>query len=613
VLIVLLVLAMTALACSSDEAPTTAAPIEQAADAFAQGIEPIESDYRVRATFQYDGFLVTVGDGDYDDTDGTLRLGLRFENLTDGWSSAPVSAAYTGPGVDSSLSVFADLVDVPPRRSIDLTAEVLSLPEAPDGSSRIAWGRDDRDQPIVAFDGEHENLWVPAVVDVDEWVGIGRYVVHLTRGVVYAGSLDGNVQNDPGLRTLRLYHDTYNLVMDPVNGFHPVEHFKLRPPDGELIEASRGSEGYAPSSWTATTDNWVEFDVDAHLEGDYEIELTSQSPSALGSLHPELIEAATVGFRLDAVEPGSPPDLPTPLPAPPEPEPDPEAPVDLPPPLELELTTAPINVGGFSFTPTLLTWDPELQEAVVTGDVEYLQTVTDEDPGGVLDVPPTFSFTAALASGPNLFGGTVDSLPEIPDEGTVEVDLAFVAVDELDPGDLGLYLGPRGGMVSSAALTPASPVSTYPPAPVVAEIDAEPAVAGDWTVELTGYRTGFLQSTTSPNPGRIELEIFLTVTLGPAATDRSSYLMFSPTTQLFLTNADGYLTEARRDSGALIFEPGQTKELSITFEMSDSFTAGRLGFALRSISELQAKDPIVETIFPADLGEDTDTDVGGGL
>jgi hypothetical protein len=258
-------------------------------------------------------------------------------------------------------------------------------------------------------------------------------------------------------------------------------------------------------------------------------------------------------------------------------------------------------------------WDPELQEAVLSGDVEHLQTVTDEDPGGLLDVPPSFSFTAALASGQDLYSGTVDPLPEIPEEGTVSVDLVFSSVDRLDPDDIGLYLGPRSGMVSSAPLTAGSPVSSYPPAPLVADIEADPAVAGDWTVTLTGFRTGFLQSSTTPDPGRIELEVFVTVTCGPGATERSSGLMFRPTTQLFLTNADGYLTEARRDSGPLIFTPGETKQLSITFEVSDSFAAGRLGFALRSIGELQANDPIVETTFPAQLGEDPDDDVGGGL
>jgi hypothetical protein len=333
----------------------------------------------------------------------------------------------------------------------------------------------------------------------------------------------------------------------------------------------------------------------------------------MGSLHPELIEVAPVGFALDAVEPGAPPDLPVPRPAPTVAV-DPAEPVELPDPVELDLATAPVNVGGFTFAPYHLSWDPEAMEVVLSGDVTSVQTVTDDDPGGILDVPPTFSFTAALATGPNLYSGTVDSLPEIPDEGSVEVDLVFSGVDELDPADLGLYLGPRSGMVSSVPLTDGSDVSAYPPVPVVDVIDAEPAVAGDWTVTLTGYRTGFLQSSTSPNPGRLELEVFFTVAAGPGATDQSSGLTFSPTAQLFLTTAEGYLVAGTRDSGTLVFTPGETKEQSVTFEVADSFTAAELGFALRSINEITARGPFVETTFPARLCTPSEpAEHGGGL
>jgi len=598
-------LAVTSLACSSDE--TAAPPIDPAkvdravADAFAIELEPDQRAYEIRATFQYDGFLVTVGDGVYDSTDGILRLGLRYENLTGGWSQAPVSAAYTGPGSeDVPLSLFAPLVDVPPRRTVEITAEIESLTEAPDGSSRLAWGRDDRDQPVVAFDGEHEDLWVPADVAVDTWAGIGRHAVHVTSGRVFAADLAHNVQNDPGLRTLRLTFDTYSLVMDPVNGFHPLEHLTLVQPDGEVVEGSGASEGFVPESWTATSDNWIEFPIDASIEGDYELQLTSQSPSALGSLHPELIEHATTAFSLPAVPPGAVPDAPPPRPAPVPPgdRADPSS-AELPEPVDLDLDGAVLNVGGFLYEPTHLTWDPETSEAIVTGDVSYVQTVTDETPGGVLDSPPTFSFTAGLDSGTNLYSGSVTSLPEIPEEGTVEVEIEFATVFELDPDDLGLYLGPRSAMVASAPLTPGSSVPAYPPAPTEAAIEADPAVARDWTVTLTGYRTGFLQTAHAATPGRIDLEVFFTVTCGPAATDRSSGLAFGPAAQLFLSSPDGYLVGAVHDSGTLAFEPGETKEMSVTFAVPDNFEPGELGFALRSIDERLLPDDFVETTFPA--------------
>ena len=405
--------------------------------------------------------------------------------------------------------------------------------------------------------------------------------------------------------------DTYALTMDPVNGFYPVEHLQLVRPDGVQVEGSGSSDGFSPASWTVTTENWIEFPVDGDVAGDYEILLTSQSPKAMGSLHPDLIEQATLSFTLPEVSSGAAPaaDVPRPGPAPPDgADPTTARPVDL------DVSGPVINVGGFTYAPRRLSWDPEAAEATITGDVAYVQTVTDEQPGGVLDVPPTFSFTAALASGPNLFTGTITDLPEVPDEGTVEVDLVFLSVTSLDPADLGLYLGPRSGMVSSAGLTPGSPVPLYPPLPTTAAIDADPAVARDWSVTLTGYRTGFLQSSTSPSPGRLELELFLTVTCGPAATDLSSGLLFRPTAQLFLSSADGYLIAATRDSGPLAFEPGETKQLSVTFEVSDAFQPGTLGFVLRSNDEITARQEIVETTFPVRLDGDDDalTD-GGGL
>lgn len=468
---------------------------------------------------------------------------------------------------------------------------------------------------MLSFGGDHENLWVPADVAVDVWGGIGRYAVHLTGGRVQAADLAGSRQNAPGERTLRLVFDTYALTMDPVNGFYPVEHLELVRPDGEQVEGSGSSDGFAPASWTVTTENWIEFPVDADVAGDYEIRLTSQSPKAMGSLHPELIEHATMSFTLPEVVSGEAPAADVPRPeADPVDDADPTGATDAPTPVDLDVSGPVINVGGFTYAPRRLTWDPDEAEATITGDVAYVQTVTDEQPGGVLDVPPTFSFTTALASGTNLFTGTIADLPAVPDEGTVEVDLVFLGVTSLDPTDLGLYLGPRSGMVSSAGLTPASPVPLYPPLPTTAAIEAEPAVARDWSVTLTGYRTGFLQSSTSPSPGRLELEVFLTVTCGPAATDLSSGLAFRPSAQLFMATADGYLIAATRDSGTSAFAPGETKQLSVTFEVSDAFQPGDLGFVLRSNDEVTARQDIVETTFPVRLGGgDEDLTDGGGL
>ena len=243
----------------------------------------------------------------------------------------------------------------------------------------------------------------------------------------------------------------------------------------------------------------------------------------------------------------------------------------------------------------------------MSGDVAYVQTVTDDDPGGVFDIHHVQLHRRA-GIGPNLYSGTVAELPEIPDQGTVEVDLVFLSVTPLDP--LRPRPRARSGMVSSAGLTVGSPMPLYPPVPV-ADIVADPATAGDWTVTLTGYRTGFLQSTTSPSPGRLELEVFATVTLGPAATGASSGLSFSPAAQLFLATPDGYMIAAATAGRwrSCRARPRTCRSPSRCPTPSSRPRSARV----RSISEIVARAALVETTFPASLGgaDELPTDGGG--
>ena len=179
------------------------------------------------------------------------------------------------------------------------------------------------------------------------WGGIGRYAVHVTGGRVQAADLAHNTQNDPGLRTLRLVFDTYAFHDGSVNGFHPVEHLQLRRPDGETVGGSGSSEGFAPPSWTVTTENWIQVPVEADVAGDV-IGSPASRRTPWGRCT-DLIEHTTMAFSLPDVAPGEPPaaDVPRPAPLPPADTDDPTA-TTVPSPIDVDVTGTVMNVGGFT-------------------------------------------------------------------------------------------------------------------------------------------------------------------------------------------------------------------------------------------------------------------------
>jgi len=192
----------------------------------------------------------------------------------------------------------------------------------------------------------------------------------------------------------------------------------------------------------------------------------------------------------------------------------------------------------------------------------------------------------------------------------VPVTIEFLSVDELDVDDLGLVVGPRAGAASSMPLTAGSSLVSYPPVPMVDRIEAEPVVAGDWTVDLLGYRTGMLSGTDAPRPGSIELEVFLSVSASPGATVRSLGLSFRPSVQLLLAGTDGYMQQPVEKNELVFYEPGETKRQSVVFQVPDSFRPGTRSFVLRGADEVTevTVDQWVETTFAAEL-----SDVAAGL
>ncbi|HEX7094553.1 MAG TPA: hypothetical protein VF183_01630 [Acidimicrobiales bacterium] len=572
---------------------------------------PGQTQHTVGVTFQYGPFEVTVGDVVYDRDAQELLLGLRFRNLSDAWAM-PETAAELRVG-DTTLPVIGSAMDIPPRHHADVTWTVGPLAEDPVPDGELFWGRPDRDQPVVRLDGTGTNLWRRVPIELDGWAGIGKYSLHLTGGEILAASTRLGFQPPVGERVLRLVFDTYAHTVDPVNGFYPLEHMRLVRPDGVTVDGVASSPGFAPMAWTATAGNTIDFPISAEPAGDYVLELSSLSTNGLSTLHPALIERVAMPFTVPRVE--------APSTKATEPRPVPDLTLTAPGstsshPITLQLDSGTVNVGGFLLTPTALDWDPSTSLATLTGTVTSIETATppgmEDLVGGLLDIPPQFSFTVALVSAGRYFTGIIPSTM-VDQEAPTTITIEFLGVDSLDTDDIGLVIGPREGAPSSLPLTAGSSVPSYPPPPIIDRIDAEPVSAGDWTIHIEGYRTGFLRGTQPPPPGMLDLEVFFTMTASPGATVRSLGLSFRPSVQVFLAQPDGYMQQPVADSGLVFYEPGESKRQSVTFHVPDIFAPGTYSFVLRSADESTevTVDSFVETTFSAVLTDAAADDPGG--
>jgi hypothetical protein len=569
----------------------------------------------VDATFQYGAFDITIGWVVYDPADGSLLLGARFHNLGEEWESTELAATVTSGGEESP--VLGDPVDVPPGVAVDLTLEAGPFSSNPLDGGTLTWGRPDRDQPVVALAPRGgDDLFTSTILPLDAWGSIGKYTVRVTAAEVFAGDVSFNRQADPGNRVVRFHYDEYANTLDPVNGWYGAEHLLLRGPDGTDRTAVAASTGRAPLSWTTGPGQWIDFEVPEPVAGTYDLLLGSVSTNAFSLVDASLIERTAI--RVELADPGS-SSMPSDTPAT---APRAESPVPVRrgdgtgAPFEVDLDAGTVNVAGFSYRPEHLSWDGS-STAELTGTVSLLETVSDANQeslvGGLLDAPIVFGPTVALVSGGELHGGFVSTTSPVTPGQPLEVTIEFSA-DRLHPDDLGLYLGPRTGAVSSIPLTEASTVPRYPPPPTGARITAPAVTAGDWTVQLVSYRVGMLRSDVAPPPGQLDLEVAFDVTASPDAVVRSLGLSFAPVRQLFRSGFDGYLQQAVADSGLVFYEPGQTQRQTATFRVPDSFQPGTYGFALRGYDEVAdvTVDSSVEVTFGAQLGT-TPAAVGSGL
>jgi hypothetical protein len=557
-----------------------------------------QTAHAIGASFEYGAFLVTFGELVYDAKLQQASIGARYTNLGTHWSQPEPRGSLTVEGIEHPVS--GSSVDIPPRRSADLTITVSSVATDPVvAHATLRFGAEDRNQPIVHLDdGTVEHGLLRTDIALDGWAHLGKYTVHLTGAHLQAGNRDNNIQAPKGERLLRLDVDEYNNRADRVNGFGPGEHLTLRRPDGSVAAATGTSDFFGPISWTVSSDVWVEIPVSEQPTGDYQLLLNSLSPLGFGALHPELIEHAPIAFSLGDLPAGIEPTDPLPTP-------------DLTPPggpvtgkpFDEPLDVGVMNVPGFLFEPVHLRWEPDKRTATLDGDATYLQIVTDPATGP-LSAAVQFGFSAQLVSGRYAYTGVVVGNTVVPAGPPKRISIEFLSVTALDPDDVGVLIGPRNAQASSLPLGPTSSLATYPPNPEEQAIVAPPVVAGPWTVQLVSYRLGLIESLTPPPPGQRELEVTMDVTAAAGAEVGALGLSFVPAAQVFLSGADGYMTQAFGDSGFVPVTPGEKHRQSVTFHVPETFAAGRYGFVVRSREEAQniSGAPFIETTFGADLG-----------
>ena len=573
--------------------------------------------HHIGATFEYGGFMVTIGNSVYDSSQKKLAVAVRYTNIGGQWHDSIPQAELRDAGTVSPL--ITEPVTVPPGQTAEKTVTFPTLSRDPSATGKLVWGRPDRTVTSVRLaDGKLLAGWAPTAVKVDGWARIGKYGVHVTGGRLLSGFLDLDVEADPTMRVLRLDFDEWAAAQDPVNGFYPVEHLSLQRPDGTVTQTDQSSDGIAPVSWTASAGHWIEFPVAAKSAGRYQLLLTSLSTKGFSTFHSELLERAAFTFTLSEVKATSSPLVDAP-------EPDLAVFASIPTSqsskaVDVTLHGSAVNVPGFLFQPSRLTWDPVAKTADLAGTATVLERddTGPADPStpagvaaGLLDTPPQFSFSALLVSRGHWYTGIISGPTQVERGKPARVTIRFLSVDAFDPRDLGLAIGSPHGAASTVPLTKGSALGLYPPLPLESKVNAPTVTAGPWSITVRSYRLGRLQTTLPPPPGRTELELTMDVTIATNAQPKALGLSFRPSVQVFLSRPDGYLQQAVGDGGFVAFQPGETHRQNVVFHVPDSFRPGPLGVVLRGGDETVdvTTDIFPETTFTAVLAGG----LGGGL
>jgi hypothetical protein len=573
-----------------EDGPTTPPPVELPDDAVVRD---------VGTSFQFGSFLITVGTVAHLPTEQQLRVGLRFRNISGGWSQTDTTAQLELPD-GTTVPLSGDLFDVPPGASVAVTSVGSPVASDPFDGGTIRWGGSAYQRPAIRLDPEEgdrgEGLWLPVAVPVDRWAQIGRFGVHLTHVEVHASQIDLGIQAPEGQRVVRTHVESYT-TKGTTTPFDARNNLVLALPDGTEVQASDGSTMANQLSWTSQGGQWADFLVPDDAEGRLELRLGSPAIVGFSTVDAARIERRPIPFELVDLEPG---ELPVEEPL--------VAPGAYPTPVEgageafeTDLDAGSINVPGYDLRPTRLSYDPATLGATLEATVTPLAAAPDGD-DEILAADPTFGLRLALLSGGRLAAGVVGGTGAVDPVEPTELTFEFSGVRALDPADAGLYVGAGEGAVASLPLGPASPVVSWPPTLEARDLDAPPIVTGDWTVQLLSYRLGLVDPVIRPNQGRRQLEVALDVTASPTASPGALGLSFVPLQQLLLGSGTGYDQGAVADSGLFEWTPGETRRLRVTFDVADSFRPGRLAFSARSRAEFaQITEWWAETRFEAAL------------
>jgi hypothetical protein len=552
-------------------------------------------------SFQSGAFLVTVGTVVHDRDDETLYVGMRFQNLGPSWTVPQPEAKLVLDGTEHH--VFPSGVPrVPPLHSTTLTGTVVVRGTDPLGSGVLRFGRADESQTTVDLaSGRADGFGPPVPVAIDEWGHIGKHTVHLTGGELMADAVRAP-RAPTGRRVLRLSLDEYSSTASPVNGFHPADHLVLRWPDGTVVEPLGGSRGRGTLSWTAATGGWVDFAVPADPAGRYEALLASVGVHSFSNLHPELVERVAIPVEVpDGLISGpltlDPEMVPLPVPQ------LPGATGPTPRPLDAPLALPEVNVPGFAYTATHVAWDPDTGTVRVDGTARLIPSIVAASTGGLFDTPSNFAPIVSLDVDGSLHNGLLSGgLARVEPGRSVEAVFEFPSVDRFDVERAALLLGQDHMAASMLPLGPESRLVLWPAVPELAPVEAPVVTAGNYQVQLVGWRLGLPRELDRPPPGQLALELVVEVTAVPVEEAGAFGLGFSTRTQLFLTGSDGYLQQSDNHDNAFL-EEGETVQLGGTYYVSDRWRPGPITLTIRSVDEITAITRLdwVETTFVAQL------------
>jgi hypothetical protein len=598
-------------ACSGSDDPVADAPsstedavrdvLVATGGAASMSLRPSQRARDLGVSFQTGGFLVTVGTTVHDRDDETLYIGMRLKNLGPIWAVPEPELKLLIDETEHHV-FLSGVPRVPPLHSTTLTGTVQLRDRDPMDGGVLRFGRADESQTTIDLDtARAEGFGPPVPVAIDEWGQIGKHTVHLVGGELMADAVRAP-RAPTGQRVLRLMLDEYSSTASPVNGFHPTDHLVLRWPDGTEVEALGGSTGRGTLSWTASTGGWVDFAVPDQPAGEYQALLASVGRHSLSRLHPELVEQVAIPFEVpDGLSQGpvtvDPKLVPLPVPQLPDSSDGSSTPVDI------ELDLAEVSVPGFAYTATRLSWEPDSGMVRIEGTARLLESIVPPTSGGLFDTPSNFAPITSLDVDGALYNGLVDGgVTRVEPGDVVDVAFQFSSVGVFDPDRAALLLGQDHMTASMLPLGPDSRLPLWPAVPILAPVDAPLATAGNYQVQVVGWRFGLPRELDRPPPGQLALELVVDVTAVQVEEPGAFGLGFSMRTQFFLTGSDGYLQQSNNHDHTF-FEHGESARLGGTFYVPERWRPGPVTLTIRSIDEITAltRSDWVETSFVAIL------------